>query len=212
MAGKKKKDDKIVPLVPTTIEEQFESGSDPRDNMTPEQIQEFIRKEEETLARRIGKFAVEVPKPDTSELEVEEEAEIFTLDLEKKTIEQKTDAVIIGEEGLIDKVMAMAPANQYSDLIAGILVSKALANLIKLIKAEQDKVEEMAEKAVTTEQAKALSEMSRVVFNKQLAEIRACWITGTNNVKFDKIPAWAEAHIKRYIDDHLRSLIEFVAE
>lgn len=205
MAGKKKS--KVVPIVPTDIEVQIESGQDPREHMTPEQIQEFIRKEEEMLARRIGKFVNETPQPDTKDLEEEDEGEVFTLDLEKKTVEQKVEAVIVGDEGLVDKVFAVQ--NPYTEFITSILVSKALAQLVKTLRAERDKIDEIIENAPTAEQAKALREVTRVVYDKQLMEIKSCWITGTNDVKFDKIPEWAQQHIKTYINDRLRTLIEF---
>jgi hypothetical protein len=208
VAGKRKKE-RALSLVPSDIEEQLEQGVDPREHMTAEQIQAFIQEEEIQLAKRIGKFAVETVQPDTTGLEEEnEEEETFVLDLEKKTIEQKVDAIIVGDEGLIDKVLAVQ-ANPFTDLITGIFVSKALGSLLKKIREEQDKVEAIADNSLTAAQAKALREVSRVVFDKQLVELRACWITGTNNIKFDKVPEWAIQHINEYINEHLRSLINF---
>lgn len=210
MAGKKNKG-KIIPLNAESIEDQIENGADPRLSMTPEQIQEFMRAEEEQLARRIGKFAAEVPQPDSSTVDEDnEEDEVFTVDLENKEIKQKEEALIVGDQGLVDKLL-VAQANPYTDLITSIFVSKALGKLLATIRKEQSAVEDLGDKVATGPQAKVLREAART-YDKQMAELRACWITGTNQVKYDKIPEWAVSYINRYIDDRLRSLIDFASE
>lgn len=202
--GREKK--KVIPL--KTIEEQIEQGIDPRLSMTPEEIREYARQEDEALSRRIGKFVQEVPQPDTSELEVEEEDEVYSIDLEKKTIEEKTDLLAVGP-GLLNQLVE---ENPYTKVITNIFISKAIAKLVKDIRKRQNDLEEFAEKTPLKAEAEALRKLSYGVYDTQIQELKRCWISGTNKVQHEKIPDWAVVHIQEYITDTLTSLILFADE
>jgi hypothetical protein len=207
MTGKRKSA-KVVSLVPTEVEEQIEQGIDPRLTMTPEQIQEFIRQEEEMLARRIGKFATETVLPDTSKLETEDtDTETFTIDLENNKIQQKEEVVLLGGEGTIAKLLS--ESNPYTNLITSIFISKALKRLVIKLRDEQSKLEDFMYASEVSETYKLIRPAAETGYDKLIQELKACWVVGTNDVKYDKIPEWAEGYIKTYIDNTLRALITF---
>lgn len=209
MAGKKIKN-KVVSIQPVNVEDLIAQGQDPRLTMTEEEIQAFIRQEEEQLARRIGKFATEVVQPDTTGLEIEEEGETFTIDLENKTVEMKEETILLGDKGLLDKVFA--EENPFTRLITDIYVSRALAKLLKTLRKEQD---DMIEFGITAKIGPAAKEINKVGWEKYDAlahEIRMCWVQGTNKVVYEKMTPWIKEYVEGYIEESLRSLILFSDE
>lgn len=211
-----------------------EGQSDPREGMSPEEIKEYMKKEEEQLYGKLDKFLSLNPKPDTSSLtEEDEEEETFTLDLEKKMVTQKLGEGVVmrDEDGTIHEVkdpkikeavkeavaevvevkepsVAEQVQKKYQDMITDRFVSKAIASIIERMNEVQKESEKSAHDAGLGYIAERLGNDLFTVIQNQKLELRAAIAGG--KVHYDKIPEWAKGYIDDHVQNALNSLIDFV--
>lgn len=216
----KKKEELKEELVSSIKEEEV--SEDPRDTMTPEEIAEYMRQEEEGLYGKLDKFLSLNPKPDTSSLEEDEDEETFTLDLANNLVTQKVgegvltrdangDVVEVKDPKIIEmveeKVKEVAqPAKpdlqvKYGDMVTDRFVSKAISSIIKRMVQTQEDIEKSTRNVGLSYIGDMVGDEAFEVVQKRKLELRAAIAGG--RVHYDKIPDWA----KSYIDDHVQNAL-----
>lgn len=93
----------VAPPQAVSDHEVEEKNTDPRLEMTAEEIQQAMAAEEEELNGYIGKFAL-TPQPDSSSIDEEDEEETITLDLENNKAYEKVAEGIITSDGKVHEV------------------------------------------------------------------------------------------------------------
>ena len=223
---------KLVGKISTEEKERLASNPDPREKMTPEEIEEFMRQEEAQLDGMLGKF-LSISQPSFIEEQVggaeEEEEEIVTLDFENNTVTEKIGegVAVRNQDGSIDLVKdpeverrvkelieknaePLKPTLQqkYQDMITDRVISKAIGSLIEKFNKAEKEAEENVSNIVGGEIGYALSEKVSLQIYNQKAELRAAIAGG--KVYYDKIPDWAKNYIDEYVYDAIGTLIDFV--
>lgn len=218
LAKKIKKDEHKLELLPSTdfdIAPHVEDiEDDPRVGMSKEEMIFYEQQEQQDLERRMDRFmqGAGSAQPNTSGISDDEEEEIFTLNLEEGRIEQKIVDVVMPVEQFKEAIKEIAaPVNPYADLITNIFTKKALQSLLRKLSASKDLLDTVLARSVTPVQvdtiAKAVNEL-----HDQIVELRSSFSGFSRDVYYDKIPTWADKHVKIFIEDHLDKLIEFVDE
>jgi hypothetical protein len=207
---------------------------DPRANMTQEEIEEFMRREEELLFGKVDKFLALNPKPDTSSLEEEEEEETFTLDLENKVVTQKVGEGVVARdkdgtihevkdpnvvkmvEEAVKEVAPPQPAKpeleiKYTDMVTQRFVSRAISSLLVKLRETAFETEKTIEKGLhQTFVGGELSHQAVSAIDAKRDELKLAYSNyprwGT--VVYDKIPEWAIPYIDEYVERCINNLID----
>lgn len=216
------KKDELKEEMINRVAKDEEPSEDPRDKMTPEEIEEYMRQEEEGLYGKLDKFLALNPKPDTSSLEEDEEEETFTLDLENNVVTQKVGEGVLtkDENGNVvevkdpkiiemveEKVKEVAqPAKpdlevKYGDMVTDRFVSKAIGSMIKRMVQAQEDIEKSIRGVGLSYVGDMVEDEAFEVVQKRKLELRSAIAGG--RVHYDKIPDWA----KSYIDDHVQNAL-----
>lgn len=229
---KKKKDDKVVNLVPKTEEAPKE--------LTQEEINEIMRRDEEELEGYLNKFKT-VALPDSSKVEVDdedEEEETITLDFTEdgvKAYEKKETIIVKDENGnikgysneyvipdegvLLDKIKSLIESEKKEEpafkvemggFIQDIFVSKAVASLMKKLHDAEKKITRDDRAFDGMGQVGNILEMKIVdeMYEKR-QELRRAYISEWDNrIDYNKVPEWAKSYIKEYIQNMMSGLVE----
>jgi hypothetical protein len=208
---------------------QEEEIRDVREGMSQEEIEVFMKQEEEELNAHLGKFMLTNVLPDTSSIsEDDEEDEIITLDFDKGTATEKIleGAVLLADgkmhvielqedPGFAPRIREIVKESteptlqqKYYNMVVDRFVSKAIAQLIEkfneVIKQSYDMVSDGLPAAIGDHLAWDVSDR----ITKQKRELQLAIAGG--HVNYDKIPDWAKSHIDEYIYSALGTLIDFV--
>lgn len=220
--GKKKDEKKVVNMVPMLEQESTDTYV-----MTQEEIDFVTARDEEELDNYLKKFEA-VVLPDTSKIEEEDEdeEETITLDFTEdgvKAYEKMGEGVAVrNEDGTIslvddvelaDKIKKVLEKEEepplkkkYDAMLHDLIVSKAIASLIKKVRQTEDDMIKVAnEKRMGAMNGVLEKEITDSLYNKRI-ELRAA-IRG-NGVNYDKIPVWAESYISEYMQDAIGGLVE----
>lgn len=223
---------KLVDSVKKKEEKDAVNNPDPREGMTPEQIQEYMKQEEEQLDGMLGKFLA-ANKPNPQEESVgqaeEEEEEIVTLDFDNNTATEKVGegVAVRSEDGSVDLVKdpeverkikeavekhteTTKPTLQqkYQDMITDRIVSKAIASLVEKMSTAERETESLVSKTIGGAIGYSLSEKAGKEIYNQKHELRMAIAGG--KVHYDKIPEWAKTYIDEYVYDAVGTLVDFV--
>lgn len=214
--SKKKNEKKVVPLTPAPVE------------LTPEQIAEQMKKDEEEMDRRLARFMAANPMPESSGVEEQEddEEETITLDFTEggiKAYEKKETVIIKDEEGnikqfssnytiedeeeFVEKIKSIIetekkpPLQQkYQDMITEKLVSKAIAKMVSMLdKAAMETGRAVRASVRIPGVSDKLSTDTYELIYARKEELKKAWKYG--RVDWDNIPEWAHTYIDEYIEE-----------
>ena len=221
--GKKKDEKKVVSIVPMLTEQELTDTY----VMTQEEIDFVTARDEEELDNYLKKFEA-VVLPDTSKIEEEDEdeEETITLDFTEEGIrayEKMGEGVAVRDESgtislvddteLAEKIKKALEKDEeprlkkkYDVMLHDLIVSKAIASLIKKVRETEDDMIKVANaKRMGAVSGILEKEITDSLYDKRI-ELRAA-IAG-NGVNYDKIPVWAESYISEYMQDAIGGLVE----
>ena len=221
--GKKKDEKKVVSIVPMLTEQELTDTY----VMTQEEIDFVTARDEEELDNYLKKFEA-VVLPDTSKIEEEDEdeEETITLDFTEEGIrayEKMGEGVAVRDESgtislvddteLAEKIKKVLEKDEeprlkkkYDVMLHDLIVSKAIASLIKKVRETEDEMIKVANaKRMGAVSGLLEREITDSLYDKRI-ELRAA-IAG-NGVNYDKIPVWAESYISEYMQDAIGGLVE----
>lgn len=231
--AKKKESAKVVNITDTKPQPRFLfPEGDPRNNMTPEEIEAIAQREAQDIESRLSKFILPTTNdPGIEDEEEDGEEEIVTVDLEKKVVGDKvTDVIIIKPDNIVssdipnfDKhleeikntplqyVPQGAPqveilTNPYTQLITDLFVRKAIASLIAELNDYHDKLSDIAFNSPIASLAEGTKKEVDKLWDDK-AKLRLA-IQG-NKVDYNLIPEWAVGNIESFISRKLTDLILF---
>lgn len=199
--------------------------------LTPEDIAEQMRKDDEEMEMKLKKFHQDFPQSPSSGVEEQEEEETITMEFTEegvKAYEKIEDSVYArdtnGDVSLVeDKSVSeqvkkavresaapLKPLEQqrYQDMITDRLVSKALGSLLERLNEVQKDSENVVQKAGLGFLSERTSNAVYEAIDKQKIELRQSWNGGVIN--YEKIPGWAKPWIDDYIRNGLNTLLDFV--
>lgn len=202
------------------------------EELTQEEIQAQMAKDEAELEGYLNKFQM-IPLPDSSLVEEEdedEEDEIFTLDFDNNTAYEKIgegvavrdedgNISLVNDEDLADKIKSILDKEEskepvfkteMNDMFTNILVSKAVASLLKKLRAAEDKItiDDRVFDGMGVLGGMLESTIVDAFFEKR-AELRRCYISEWDSrVDFNRVPEWAKGYIKEYIHNMMNGLVE----
>jgi hypothetical protein len=221
LAKEKKEKAKLLPSSGFDIAVPDETEDDPRIGMSKEEMLFYEKQEQNDLEKRMDRFMQgKVAQPSTEGISDEEE-EIFTLNLEKGRIEQKIVDVEIPVETFREKIneivtkeVIKAHSNPITDLITNIYTKKALVDLIAKLRVSRQSLDVGLSTGVTSVTSSQVDGITKLIndLDDQIHSLRISFSAYSQDVYVDKIPGWAWVHIRRYVQDSLEKLIEFVGE
>lgn len=226
-----KKNEDVVVGMPKLKEKEegrlyvFPEG-DPRNGLTAQEIVAMARQEEEDMERHISKFAAAQGVTDTDEKANEEEEEqVYSIDLENKLITTTEESVLIPvlkEEKPVIQAPALYPeeskedveakrkfkeAQEMSNLVNDAFVRKAIRDLIVRIETAQEEIDKTINKlALPSITENAFQENDKLY--KRVNELKACINFGGTTISYEKIPSWARADVRLYVQNRMNELID----
>jgi hypothetical protein len=195
--------------------------------LTQEEIDFIKKRDEDELNGYLNKFKT-IPQPDSSlvEEEDEDEEETITLDFTEegvKAYEKVGEGVAVrGEDGnislvqdeeLADKIKQILEKEEepklkvkYENMFSELLVSKAIASLIRKLNDMEDALtEQLTKKRMGLISGMLEKEIEDSIYSKKMS-LRTAIAGG--KVHYDKIPQWAEGYVDEYVQDAVSGLVE----